>query len=233
MEALSKRFGAFSYEEEDVITFQNGLSAFPDFKQFVIRRPASTAPIHWLLSIEEGGPTLPVVRPDKLFPEYAITTLPLSDVTTALGCKIKSHARIYCIATLPQDLTRICLNLRAPLIINPKTRIGIHYAEPGIRKLPIRHPFYRELIGRKESAQGMLVLLRKQNETVHIGDDIVVEVLETLPGGAVRLGIQAPRDYKVSRGEGNLSIETENLRAAASDFVSKELLALLKEAERV
>lgn len=231
MEATSKRFGTFSYEEEDVITFQGGLSAFSDYKQFIIRRPASTTPVCWLLSVEEGGPTLPIIRPDKLFPEYAITTLPLADVTAALGCRIKSHARIYCIATLPKDLTRVSINLRAPLIINPKTCIGVQYSEPGIRKLPIRHPFYRELLGRKEAAQGMLVILRKQNETVHIGDDIVVEILETLPGGAVRLGIRAPTDFKVSRGDGNLTIESENLRAASSNFSSSDLIALIKEAK--
>lgn len=231
MEGTSKRLGNFSYQEDEVLTFEQGLCGFERFTRFVLRHPPSTAPISWLLSVTEGGPTLPVVRPDKLFPEYAITALPVADVTGALGCRIKSHARIYCVASLPRDLTRAAIDLRAPLIINPKTRMGMQYCKPGIRKLPIRQPFYRELSGRSEPAQGMLVVLRKQNETVHIGDDVVVEILETLPGGAVRLGIRAPADSRVTRGEGNLSVESENARAAASDFSSKELISLLRESK--
>jgi carbon storage regulator CsrA len=46
----------------------------------------------------------------------------------------------------------------------------------------------------------MLVLSRKQNEELLIGDNIAVTVLE-VRGNVVRLGIQAPRDIRVLRGE--------------------------------
>lgn len=46
----------------------------------------------------------------------------------------------------------------------------------------------------------MLVLSRRKNETIRIGDDIVVVVVET-GNGRVRIGIQAPRDVSVVRGE--------------------------------
>lgn len=46
----------------------------------------------------------------------------------------------------------------------------------------------------------MLVLSRKVNERIHVGDSIVVTVVR-LEGGKVRLGIEAPRDVLVSREE--------------------------------
>jgi len=46
----------------------------------------------------------------------------------------------------------------------------------------------------------MLVLSRKQDQEVLIGDQIKITVLKTR-GNTVRLGIEAPRDIKVVRGE--------------------------------
>ncbi|MGD9720584.1 MAG: carbon storage regulator [Pirellulales bacterium] len=46
----------------------------------------------------------------------------------------------------------------------------------------------------------MLVLTRKQGERLHIGDDIIISVLE-VKGQRVRIGIEAPRSTHVVRGE--------------------------------
>lgn len=46
----------------------------------------------------------------------------------------------------------------------------------------------------------MLVLTRKPQEKIRIGDNIVITVLRT-KGKAVRLGIEAPNDISVLRGE--------------------------------
>ena len=46
----------------------------------------------------------------------------------------------------------------------------------------------------------MLVLSRKVNEKIRLGDRIVVTVVR-LSGGRVRLGIEAPRDLPVLREE--------------------------------
>ena len=45
----------------------------------------------------------------------------------------------------------------------------------------------------------MIVLGRKIGETIHIGNDVVVTVVKT--GKQIRLGIDAPRDVAVVRGE--------------------------------
>ncbi|MEM9658156.1 MAG: carbon storage regulator [Planctomycetota bacterium] len=46
----------------------------------------------------------------------------------------------------------------------------------------------------------MLVLTRKQNEKICIGDDVTITVVRT-KGKSVRLGIEAPQEMRVLRGE--------------------------------
>lgn len=47
----------------------------------------------------------------------------------------------------------------------------------------------------------MLVLSRNRFESIEIGDDIRVEVIEVTPRGRVRLGVTAPRKTTVFRSE--------------------------------
>ena len=59
----------------------------------------------------------------------------------------------------------------------------------------------------------MLVLTRKVNQSIMIGDDIEVIVLE-VRGEQVRLGIKAPRSVTVHRRVIYEAIQRENLMAA-------------------
>jgi carbon storage regulator len=54
----------------------------------------------------------------------------------------------------------------------------------------------------------MLVLTRKSNQSIMIGDEIEVSVL-AIVGDKVRVGIQAPRDVPVFRKEVYLEIKDE------------------------
>ncbi|AHC14632.1 carbon storage regulator CsrA [Salinispira pacifica] len=61
----------------------------------------------------------------------------------------------------------------------------------------------------------MLVLTRKINEAIMIGDDIEIAVVD-IKGDQVKLGIRAPRSVKVFRHEVYEAIQDENRRAAES-----------------
>ena len=61
----------------------------------------------------------------------------------------------------------------------------------------------------------MLVLTRKSNQSIMIGDDIEVSVLSIM-GEKVRIGIQAPRDVPVFRKEVYLEIQAEKAEAASA-----------------
>ena len=59
----------------------------------------------------------------------------------------------------------------------------------------------------------MLVLSRQRDETIMIGDDVEITVVD-IRGDKVRLGINAPRHIQVHRKEVYDAIKRENERAA-------------------
>ena len=73
-----------------------------------------------------------------------------------------------------------------------------------------------------EGAKPVLVLTRKSNQSIMIGDDIEVSVLSIM-GEKVRVGIQAPRDIPVFRKEVYLEIQQERARELAGADVRGEV----------
>ncbi len=62
----------------------------------------------------------------------------------------------------------------------------------------------------------MLVLTRKTGESISIGDSINIRVVE-IKGGQVRLGIDAPSEFRILREEIRLKVQNENSIAADWD----------------
>ncbi|MBF0472813.1 MAG: carbon storage regulator CsrA [Nitrospirae bacterium] len=60
----------------------------------------------------------------------------------------------------------------------------------------------------------MLVLTRKINESIKLGDDITITVVE-VKGSHVRLGIEAPSGVKIYRKELYDKIKAENILSSA------------------
>ncbi|WP_075982956.1 carbon storage regulator CsrA [Bacillus massilinigeriensis] len=58
----------------------------------------------------------------------------------------------------------------------------------------------------------MLILSRKKNESIMIGQDIEITVVE-VDGDQVKIGIQAPDNIDIFRKEIYLSIQEENSKA--------------------
>lgn len=71
----------------------------------------------------------------------------------------------------------------------------------------------------------MLVLTRKINESIIIGDDVKVTVVE-IKGEQVKLGISAPKRISVHREEVYLEIQKENQKAAETMVGIEELNAI-------
>ena len=70
----------------------------------------------------------------------------------------------------------------------------------------------------------MLVVTRKQGESILIGDDIEISVSK-IEDGSVKIAIQAPREMAILRKELYKEVEKENIEAAK---VNLDLLKDLK-----
>jgi carbon storage regulator len=62
----------------------------------------------------------------------------------------------------------------------------------------------------------MLILTRKLGESITIGDDIKITLLD-IKGKYIRIGIEAPRDIAVHRQEIYQLIQEQNIEAAKQD----------------
>ncbi len=72
----------------------------------------------------------------------------------------------------------------------------------------------------------VLVLARKLNESIVIGDNIIVKVV-SLDNGVVKLGIEAPKEISIIRDELIQEVKKQN-RAALHDANDIELSELSK-----
>ena len=73
----------------------------------------------------------------------------------------------------------------------------------------------------------MLVLTRKLNESIMVGDDVKITIVD-VKGDQVKLGITAPRQVAVHREEVYMEIQKENQLAAYSNPNLDNLDKMLK-----
>jgi carbon storage regulator len=74
----------------------------------------------------------------------------------------------------------------------------------------------------------MLVITRKSGEQICLGDDVTITVLD-VTGSTVRLGIEAPAEIPIYRGEIWLDVKAEN--RAAADASIKDLPSIKNRAK--
>lgn len=73
----------------------------------------------------------------------------------------------------------------------------------------------------------MLVLSRKKGQSIILGDNIEISIIE-IQGDQVRIGINAPKTVTVFRKELFLEIQEENKKAAISNKVELESILKIK-----
>ena len=76
----------------------------------------------------------------------------------------------------------------------------------------------------------MLVLTRKENESIMIGNDIEVKILD-LKDNQCKIGVIAPRSIPVHRMEVYLAIQAENAQAAAAGQSLEQLNKIMPRKE--
>lgn len=63
----------------------------------------------------------------------------------------------------------------------------------------------------------MLVITRKKNESLLIGDDIEIKILK-VEDGSIKIGIEAPKDKVILRKEVYENVKEENSNAVANNL---------------
>ena len=121
----TKCFGEIDIAEEKVITFDQGLLGFEEYKQYTILYDVESKEdsISWLQSIDEPGLALPIINPLLVKTDY--NPMVEDALLESLEGISDENMAIFLVMTVPSDLTKMSVNLKAPLVINSDTKKGI------------------------------------------------------------------------------------------------------------
>ena len=141
----TKHFGEIELEEEKIITFDEGLIGFEDKKRYTIlfnNESKSKGTISWLQSLDEPMLALPVVSPIVAMADY--NPIVEDEVLASLGELNDENLVILLTLTVPSDLTKMTVNLKAPIIMNADTRKGCQAIAENSDYV-VRYGIYKEL----------------------------------------------------------------------------------------
>ncbi len=146
----TKHFGEIEIEESSIIRFDEGLPGFENLREFtLIGNGDETSPFKWMQCVNEPQVAFAIANPFMIVKDYDFE---LPDVEAArLGIKSQEDLAVYSIVVVPEDLTKISMNLKAPLIINSRTNKGEQIILD-TDKYAVRHYILDELRRQEDSA---------------------------------------------------------------------------------
>lgn len=120
MKVNTRLFGEIEIEENKIISFENGIIGFPDCKQFALIfdevESKDKRNISWLQSLDEPSFALPVMDPLLVKEDYNPQVE--HELLKNLGNLTPENTYVLVTVTVPSDIKKLSINLRAPIIIN-------------------------------------------------------------------------------------------------------------------
>lgn len=148
MTLQTKVFGEVTIEEEKIITFPGGIIGFPDLTQFTLLHDEDDgiATIHWLQSLQEPGFAMPVM--DPLFVKGDYNPEIEDELLKVLGEWKQDELLVLVTVSVPQELEKMTVNLKGPIIINGANRKACQVIVEG-DVYKVKFPIYDILQARK------------------------------------------------------------------------------------
>ena len=141
MKLNTKYHGCIEYEERDVIYFQKGIPGFEELKKFIIFPVKDNDVFSVFHSIEEEDMGIIVTSPCNIEKEYEIQLE--KEQIKSLKLKDEKDTLVLNTVTLSSDIDKITANLRAPIVINIKEKIGEQIIINS-DKYQVKHPLFKE-----------------------------------------------------------------------------------------
>lgn len=143
----TKHFGEIEINEENMITFEDGLLAFEEIKKYVlIPNTDGEIPFHWLQAVEDPELAFVITNPFLFKTDYEFD-IP-EKVVKQLEIEKEEDVVIYSIAVVPEDLRQITINLKGPVIINGSKKKGRQVVLES-DKYPLKHQIFQDIVEEK------------------------------------------------------------------------------------
>ena len=121
----TKYFGEIDLGEDKILTFENGIMGFENFKKYTIlfdSEDGTEPTISWLQSLDEERLALPIINPLLVKEDY--NPVVEDELLSSLGELTEDNIVILLTMTIPAELENMTVNLKAPFIINSDTKKG-------------------------------------------------------------------------------------------------------------
>ena len=144
-------FGEVSIGDDRMIHFPKGIVGFPELTDFALIHDAEAGDqggIRWMQSMQEPNFAIPVVDPLNIKADYNPEVN--DDLLTTIGGI--DDILVLVTITVPSDITKMTVNLKAPIIINvPKKKACQLIVD---QDYPVKYEIYDILKARKDGKEG-------------------------------------------------------------------------------
>lgn len=116
------RFGDLKVDEGSILTFTQPIIGFQEFRRFVLVPGPEEGAVTWLQSIEESDLAFILMDPRSVYPDYRVELG--NHELSELAVTSVDELDVYTLVVVPADPSKVRTNLKAPILINPKVRLG-------------------------------------------------------------------------------------------------------------
>ena len=151
MQAKTRLFGTIDISDDKIIVLESGMIGFPDMRHFALIFDAekeSGGKIKWLQSMDEPEMAFPVMDPTFIKKDYNPSIN--EEILKPLGKLTEENTFVLTTVTVPRELEKMSINLKAPIIINSETNKGAQIIVED--DMPVKYMIYDLLKSRKEKA---------------------------------------------------------------------------------
>ena len=123
MNITTRDFGMLEIDEKEVIEFRLPIYGFETLKRFVLLYDDTVpGPFGWLQSLEDPSACFILVDPQAVYPHY--TPELGSEIERLLELEPEDCCVLRSVTVIPEDFQKTTINLKSPVVINPRTRLA-------------------------------------------------------------------------------------------------------------
>ncbi len=153
MRINTRIFGEIEIDDTKIIRFANGIIGFPELKEFSLMHDAEKedgSGVKWLQSLQEEGFAMPVMDPLVIMPDYNPQVE--DELLKPIGSLDPDHMLVLVTLTVPSDIKKMSVNLRAPIVVHTETRKACQVIVDD-EKYPVKYPIYEMLQAAKKAGE--------------------------------------------------------------------------------
>ncbi len=153
MRINTKIFGEVEIDSEKVICFENGIVGFPGLTDFALMHDSEKtdgASVKWLQSLQEPAFAMPVLDPLVVMPDYNPEVE--DELLKPIGILDPDQMLVLVTLTVPSDIQKMSINLRAPIVIHTGSRKACQVIVDD-EKYPVKYPIYELLQAAKKAGE--------------------------------------------------------------------------------